>query len=195
LSKGKNIADIVIGKSGFSQGGGYTFMRLTDNSDVYTIEGYLESTFNRSFNDWRNKVILNLKKPDITKITYRYPADSGFVIEKHDSVWMIANSQIDNDKVDILLNQLSYKSLNDFVDDFIPTNEPVIKVQIDGKQGRLALLEIWKKDEKNWVLTSSLQKEIYFSSPHGALSKDILPTKKTFLLSLKAVPTKSANKK
>ncbi len=82
----KKIADINIGKTGVAPGGSggrgnvFTYVRASDENEVFAVDGYIEAHFNRSFNDWRNKAFLRVKKDDITKLTFRYPADSGFVV-------------------------------------------------------------------------------------------------------------------
>src|SRR5258706_5516071 len=95
--KGKKVADFHVGKVGFTPGAGgtygasYTYVRLSDENEVYTVEGFLEPTFNNSFNEWRDKTFLKLNKDDITRLSFRYPADSGFVASKRDSVWYVGN--------------------------------------------------------------------------------------------------------
>jgi hypothetical protein len=176
-SAGKKQADIIVGKTGFSQGGSYTYVRLSDENETYAVEGFLESSFNRSYNDWRNKTILKLKKEDITAITYQYPADSGFVLERRDSVWYAANAVADKNKVDILLNQLTFKNLTEFQTGFIASEAPTITVKIDGKAGTLITVKGWKIAEQQWVINSSLQKDVYFSAPVASILSDLLIAK------------------
>jgi hypothetical protein len=176
-SAGKKLADIIIGKTGFSQGGSYTYVRISDENETYAVEGFLESSFNRSYNDWRNKTILKLKKDDITKITYQYPADSGFVVEKRDSVWYAANAVADKNKVDILLNQLTFKNLTEFQTGFASSDVPTISVKIDGKAGTLITVKGWKITDQQWVINSTLQKDVYFSAPVASIFSDLLIAK------------------
>jgi hypothetical protein len=171
---GKKLTDVVIGKTGFSQGGSYTYVRLSDENETYVVEGFLESSFNRTYNDWRNKTIIKLRKEDITKVTYQYPADSSFVLEKRDSAWYAANAIADKNKVDVLLNQLTFKNLNDFQDGFTSSNPPTITIQINGKLGNLVTIKGWKVADQQWVINSTLQKDVYFSTPTSNISTDLL---------------------
>jgi len=184
-NSGKKLADIIVGKTGFSQSGSYTYVRLSDENETYAVEGFLESSFNKSYNDWRNKTILKLKKDDIIKVTYQYPADSGFVIEKRDSVWYAANQIADKNKVDVLLNQLTYKSLNEFQDGFNSSNPSTVVVTIAGKAGNLAIIKGWKIEGQHWVINSSLQKDVYFSAPLLSISTDILISRNRLIPSKK----------
>jgi Domain of unknown function (DUF4340) len=176
---GKKTADFHVGKLGFAQNGGgnfggsYTYIRLSDENEVYTVEGFLESTFNNSFNDWRDKTLLKLNKDVITKISFLYPTDSGFVAEKRDSIWYIGQDKTDVAKTESFLNTISSKYMSAFDDGFTPVSKPDMTMQVDGKVGNLLKLEAWKKDETEWILTSSQQKNVYFSSKGSSGVSDI----------------------
>ena len=176
---GDQVADFHVGKLGFVQsadggfGGAYTYVRLSDEDEVYTVEGFLESSFNNSFNDWRDKTLLKLNKSDITKISFRYPADSSFVLDKRDSVWFVGNEKAEPSKVEGLLNQFTSKYLNEFADGFMPGAQADVVLQIDGSAGSLATVEAWKA-EPVWILTSSTQKGVYFSSKGTSVINDVL---------------------
>ena len=169
-ANGKKTADFHVGKLGFTQNGGgnfggsYTYFRLNDENEVYTVEGFLESTFNNGFNDWRDKTLLKLNKEEITKISFLYPADSGFVAEKKDSIWSIGQDKTDISKIESFLNTISSKYMSNFADGFTPVSKADLTMQVAGKAGNLLKLEAWKKDETEWILTSSQQKKVYFSS-------------------------------
>jgi hypothetical protein len=38
-----------------------------------------------AFNDWRDKTLLEFNREDVTRIVFKYPADSSFVLEFRDS--------------------------------------------------------------------------------------------------------------
>jgi len=186
-SNGDKIADFHVGKLGFNQGAGgsfggaYTYVRLSDETEVYTVDGFMESNFNNDFNEWRNKTFLKLNKDDITKITYRYPADSGFVAEKRDSLWLIGGQTADAAKMESFTNQFTNKYLTDFADGFVPEGPADVRIMLDGKAGNLATVEAWRKDEKEWILTASTQKGVYFTNKSSNFLTDVLVGKKRLL--------------
>jgi len=188
---GNKIADFHVGKLGFVQnsggqfGGAYTYVRLSDEDEVYVVEGFLESSFNVSFNDWRDKTFLKLDRNEITKISFRYPADSGFVVDKRDSVWYMADQKIDPFKMEGVLDQFSTKFFTEFVDGFTPGSPAQISIQVDGKSGPLITIEAWKKDDTEWVCTSSLQKGIYFSSKGSTIVSDHFVNRKKLFPEIK----------
>lgn len=182
----RKVVDVHIGKLGFAQGGSggfggsYTYVRLSDEDEVYTVQGFLESSFNNAFNDWRNKTLSKVNKDDIVKISFRYPADSGFVVEKRDSIWYAASEKANPAKVDALANQLSAKYLTEFADDIAAAQPADVTIIVDGKAGTLAIIEAWKKGDE-WIFSGSAQKGVYFSSKGSTVVKDILIGQKQLL--------------
>ena len=177
LQNGKQT-DIHFGKSNYGQGGATTFVRVGNKEEVYAVEGFLDSHFNRTYNDWRNKTFLRLNQSDIAKVIFNYAGDSSFVLEKRDSVWFAANQKADDSKVNSFLSQLSFKTLNDFADVFTSTEKPTATLQIESKNGVLATLQGWKNGEQ-WILNSSFQNGVYFSTTQS-LVKDLLVGKGKF---------------
>lgn len=170
--------DIHFGKSNYGQGGATTFVRVGNKEEVYAVEGFLDSHFNRTYNDWRNKTFLRLNQSDIAKVIFNYAGDSSFVLEKRDSVWFAANQKADDSKVNSFLSQLSFKTLNDFADGFTSTEKPTATLQIESKNGVLATVQGWKNGEQ-WILNSSFQNGVYFSTTQS-LVKDLLVGKGKF---------------
>ena len=178
LQDGKTT-EIFFGKSTYSQGGAYTYVRLSKEDEVYAIEGFIDSHFNRTYNDWRNKTLLKLNQADISKITFNYPADSSFALEKRDSVWFAGNVKAADAKVNSYVSQLSFKTLNDFADGFASVEESTVTLQIESKNGVLATVQGWKNGEQ-WILTSSAQSGVYFSATQS-IAQELLATKGKFL--------------
>jgi hypothetical protein len=191
------VANLKIGRIGFNQnpaqmqqqqyggggfGGAFTYVRVADEDEVYTVDGFLESTFNRSLNDFRNKTLIRLKSEDVTKISFNYP-DSGFVAEKRDKKWWIGTVAADSNKMKAYLNQLSFKSATSFADDFVANRQPDLNLVVDGTTGTLATLQAWKRED-DWVFATSQQPNVYFSSEGSGLfqtlfeqQKDLVPAR------------------
>ncbi|MFM7856896.1 MAG: DUF4340 domain-containing protein [Flammeovirgaceae bacterium] len=178
LQDGKTT-NIHFGKSSYSQGGAYTYVRLSKEDEVYSVEGFIDSHFNRTYNDWRNKTLLKLNQADISKITFNYPADSSFVLEKRDSVWFAGNVKAADAKVNSYVSQLSFKTLNDFADGFSSAEKPTATLQIESKNGVLATVQGWKNGEQ-WILTSSTQSGVYFSAAQS-IAKELMVGNSKFL--------------
>lgn len=187
LMKGSEVlADIRIGKIGFNQqpgqqqfgrGGVFTYVRLSDEDEVYAVEGFLQTAFDRKYGDWRDKSFLQLSQNAITKVTFTYPADSGFVIEKRDKKWWLNDSEADSTKVKNFLSQLQYKDATTFADDFSAQGTAPVSIQFNGPNGKLATVQAWKR-ANDWAMSTTHQSGIYFSS-QGLES--LLGSKRNFL--------------
>lgn len=187
MMKGNEVlADLRIGKIGFNQQAGqqqfgrssvFTYVRMNGEDEVYSVEGFLQTAFDRSYNDWRDKSFLRLNQKAITKVTFTYPADSGFVIEKRDSKWWVDKSEADSIKIKQFLVQLENKSGNEFADDFSENGKPQIKIQFNDQSGALATIQAWRR-ASDWAMNSSSRVGVYFSS--NGLEK-ILAAKKDFI--------------
>lgn len=181
-------ADLWIGRAGFTQmpgpggqfgGESFTHVRLNGEDEVYTVEGFLEAQFNRGFNDWRDKSFTRLNRDSVNRITFRYPADSSFVLEKKNGKWTSDSALADSAAVTSYLNGLQYKNLSGFADTPPVGEAPV--VIIFGQNARtVAKLEAWISPG-SWSLRSSLQPDTFFSSPGLYELKDVFKGKKELL--------------
>jgi hypothetical protein len=183
--------ELTIGKTGFNQtrpdpnnpyggfGGAYTYVRLSGEDEVYTVDGFLESTFARSLNDWRDKAFLRIAKDRISKISFVYPGDSSFVLEKKDTLWLAAGHTADKTKVEGWLNQLSYKNLNEFADEFNPRLTTDARLEIHAGDSLIGKVEAWRNGTE-WVLRSLQQPEVLFSSTGSSVARDLFVRKDRF---------------
>jgi len=169
---GKKTAEFRVGKTGFSQNpssqqfGGqgieaFTYVRLADEDEVYIVNGFLESMFSRGLNEWRDKSFLRFASESVTKVTFSYPADSSFVLERKDTLWFAGGRIADKNKVQTYLREISSRSESAFADSYTAIGSPAARIQIDGEGGVVASFEGWRQ-EASWYLRSSLQPEVFF---------------------------------
>jgi hypothetical protein len=182
---GKNLlADFWIGETGTGTGPyrqNTSYIRQTGTPDVYeAATGYLSSYFDKGYDDWRDHSFLRINKNKITRINFQYPADSSFAAVKKDSIWLIGNQPADSAKMANYLNGLQSKNLYSFADGFLPTRDPDEVISIENNSSPLAVIKAWKKD-KNWILSSSLRRHIYFSSKGSDVVSKLLVGKKALL--------------
>ncbi|HNP94995.1 MAG TPA: DUF4340 domain-containing protein [Cyclobacteriaceae bacterium] len=181
----EKLADFRVGKTGFSQGQGggqgsaYTYLRLTDEDEVYSSEGFITSHFNRSFDDWRNQMFLKTNRDDVTKIEFNYP-DSSFVLEKRDSLWYVGSEPAIETKVNQYFSKIRVKTISEFDDNFVPPANATLRIQISGA-GPLATAQAWAMDDENWVLNSTVQQGVYFKGKRSGVLKDIFVGKGWFI--------------
>lgn len=175
------VADVVIGRSGFGQtaaqsygGPGFTYVRLYDEEEVYAIGGFLEAQFNRSTDDWRDKSFMRVKKDSVTRISFSYPADSSFVVEKVAGKWM----GVDSTEVKSFLSSMEYRNATAFASS-APAGPATVSIAMEQSGKILGSIDAWPA-EGSWTVRSSHQPETFFSMD-AAARKDLFVGRKRFV--------------
>jgi hypothetical protein len=195
MNEGKKTRlDMLIGRfnyqpapggygAGYGQnyGRGITYVRVSDENEVYAIEGFLAMTFNQDFNSWRNQVLLSLTKDNITRITLDYPMDSGFVIVAQDSLWLMDGVTPDSAKMAQYLNALSRKSGSEFVDDFNVVTAPDYQLTIEGNNMQAVTVKAYLRPGEEYILNSSLNPKSFFSSGPDGIFRDLFKSRSELL--------------
>jgi Domain of unknown function (DUF4340) len=196
--KGKILADLMIGKFNYKQQdnpyGGYSgnnvqitsFVRLYSEQNVYAVDGLLPFSFNVKFDDWRDKTFIKSDKNDITGIKFTFPADSSYSLNKKDNVWKIADYVADSASIANYLVSLGSLNGENFKDDFKPVLSPVYQLSIEGNNLLNISIKCFKGDGKEeYILNSSLNPDVYFTSGKNGIFEKIFTSKKFFLKQLK----------
>lgn len=170
LLKGSEVlADVMIGKFSFSQPRNTTsYIRLTEDKEVYGVDGMLAMSFNRNVNSFRDRTIIKSNKTDWTKLTFEYPADSSFVLEKKGEKWMIGDMESDSALVTTYFAKIANLSDGSFADTK-PVVAPTHRLTIEGNN-EMQKVEItgYFEDDDNFILSSNLNSGSYFNSMETA---------------------------
>jgi hypothetical protein len=192
--KGNILADLMVGKASYKQVaspyGGYggsniqgtSYVRLFNEKEIYGVDGFASYSLTGNFNDWRDKTFIRLKKDDITNISFTYPADSSFKLIKKDLKWMIGSQSADSSTTANFISELASLDGQDIKDNFKPVLNPVYQMQISGNN----LLNINVKcyagsDSQEYILNSSLNAELYYSSKNDGLFAKVFRSPGYFL--------------
>jgi hypothetical protein len=137
----------------------------------------------RSINDFRNKTVIQCNKQDISKLTFKYPADSSFALIKEGDKWTIDGLLCDSVSVAGYLNSLSRLTGSYFVDEQKPLNgEADYSVSIEGNNfSSPIVVKAYESDTVNrYLITSSLNNGAYFSDKNNDLTNKIFVGKNKF---------------
>ena len=185
----KPVLDLMVGRFEYQPGpsgyGGYggnygtglTYIRLYDETEVYVVRGFLAMSFNQNFKNWRNQVFLHNERDNINLLTFDYPADSGFIAMKSDSIWIIDGITADSTSMASYLNALTRKSNSAFVDDFTPVIGPDYQLTINGTKMVPVIIQAYRRGENEFILNSSQNPNSYFASPRSGLFGTIFKSK------------------
>lgn len=196
-SKGKVLADIMIGKLDFKQpdkpNGGFSgnnikmtsYVRLHDGKEVYAIDGLIPFSFNIKFDDWRDKTFIRCNKAEITNISYLYPADSSYKLIRKDSIWYSDNLKADSLKVGNYLNSIALVRCEEFKDDFKPSSNIVYQMLVQGTNSAGFSIKCYEGGSKGeYIFNSSLYPEVYFIDRKNVLFNQLFKSQSYFLKKL-----------
>jgi len=175
--------DLVIGKFTFQQPRAMkTFVRLTNDTDVYETEGFLSMTFNQDANYYRDDSVIQDDVNDWKSLAFSYPADSSYQLVKVNNSWHLSTGEeIDSAKTVAQLNRLSNVRSPGFVDvdkDTLPL--PQYKLTIIKNDDSQIEVFGYKVDDKV-IINSSQNSESFFDGSKNNLFKKVFVGSKKFI--------------
>lgn len=194
VEQGKEItADFRVGKISMSQGNqnqGYggrqgmnvkSHIRVAGDDRVYVINGFLSLMFRDQPAAYRNRIVCRLNKSLLTKLTFVYPGDSSFVIQRQGTGWISDNKPADSARTETFLSALSSSSNSEFAED---NNQPYTfpySVKIEGNNMQVVELNgAIDNVTKRYFIKSSLNPGAVFGSTSPSLFSQIFPGKNKF---------------
>ncbi len=170
LYNGSNLAaDVIFGKFSYSQPQTMTsYVRLAGEDEVYGVDGMMGMSFNRNVDSFRDKTILKSSSSDWTKLTFTYPADSSFTLEKMNDRWMIGNTVADSASVVNYFRSLNRVTSSKFAQ-AEPAGQPTHHLEIEGNNN-MVLLEItgYYNGADDFILGSTQNEGNYFNDKETA---------------------------
>lgn len=192
----ENITDILIGKFSYQQpanlnpyqrqqGKMTSYVRLYDEKEVYAVNGFLNMTFNRQVNAFRNKTLIRSDKNDWTRLFFTYPEDSSFAMTIQNGRWMIGGMLADSTEADKYFNSISNLFSSGFVDDIAITNNASHSLRIEGNNMPAPIeISAFPADTVNrYLILSSLNTGSKFSGAKQNLFEKIFISMDRFFIS------------
>ena len=173
-SDGEIVTDIILGKFDYNQQTrvASNYVRLTDETKVYVVPGYVSMSFNKEADAIRDRSMIYAENTDDwSKITYTYPGDSSFVMTKSEGRWFMNGMITDSISAANYVSSLSRLGGSGFVDNFNPgMMQPQWTIKIEGVNTPAITLEAFENPENNdYVIESGERKGTYFSGTEGSL--------------------------
>jgi len=160
-----NTLDIVLGRFNYQQQprSVSTYVRLSTDSDVYEVDGFLAMTFNQNADAFRDATIVNADNNAWNNLKFDYPADSSFTLNKLNNKWFINGVATDSAKTKRYLTTLSKLSRSTFADEMEidPNRKPTYELTITDSS--LNFTEINAFVDTNYVITSSQNPDTKFN--------------------------------
>lgn len=189
--KGEDPIELYIGRFSYQQpqnpyqrrGTMTTFVRMDDDDKVHAIDGFLSMTFQEGASNFKNKMLAQMNKPDISKIQFNYPADSSFVLEKNEGEWFIDNTQADSASVAHYLGKISTLNSPNFINDFqVGNKQPQFTLKISGKNFNPVEIKAYPTGDSldNYAVISSYNPGSFFSGTKSGLFERTFVAKSNF---------------
>ena len=166
--------DILIGKFLFQQPRSVsTYVRLSDDTDVYLVDGFLSMSFNQGADTYRENTVIKGDHQNWDQLIFNYPADSSFQMAKVDGKWMSNNRTLDSASTEKYLSQLSRLTNSSFVDDFDTQKiSPNYELIINSSNNTIATVYGYQIDSLI-VINSSMNKESYFNASENSFMEKL----------------------
>ncbi len=174
------IDDIIIGRFNFNQAtrSGISYVRLTDEDAVYSVDGFLSMSLSQGADNYRDKTLTSLNSDDITRITL---LENGAQAQYQlvDSVWRDeTGNQVDSAKMVSYLNNIRSVSGSTFVtDEATQLGQKLKTLQIEGNNmpGPVTIDVYASQDTtQDFVLQSSTNREGYFFSDSSGIYRRLI---------------------
>lgn len=178
--------DVIVGRFSFIPRSrqSISYIRLAGQKEVYAIDGMLAMNISEEFNAWRDRKIV----PDDAftswdKLTFTYPDDSGFVLQKNGNRWVFSDGKVpDSLAVAHILQDLSGQNYGIFVNNFDSAGkQPLFSLRIEGKSLGAVLIKAYPSDSASrYAITSSINPGTFMNGSFNNMVSKIFPSKATF---------------
>jgi Domain of unknown function (DUF4340) len=184
ITSNNKTYDMIVGKIGYtpSTRNGLTYIRHAQEEATYAVPGFLSFSINQGFNSWRNRLFLKGNTNNYTTLTFTYPGDSSFVLNKSGNLWLLNGEKADSAQTNAFINQLDNLQGNGFVDSYMPSAAPVFSLSVNGtNQVSPIKLQAYSADStRKYILHSSLNPDAYFSESESNLLHRVFAGKAKF---------------
>lgn len=159
-----------------------TYVRRIGDKSVYIVDGFLRMTFTKDLDSYRDKTLIRGIKDNWTKITFSYPADESFVLEKRNGIWAVNFTPADSNQVLNYLRTLENLSHAYFVNEE-PQGESSHKIRIEGNNmpAPIELIACPVDTINKYTIRSSMNPDTWFSGAQGNLFDRVFVSKNTFI--------------
>ena len=176
--------DIMVGKFGYNNEtrSGTTYVRMHEEEEVYSVEGFLSFSVNQPFNSWRKRVLTTGGQENWTKLTFIYPGDSSFILSKQNNQWMMADRVCDSTLTANYISSIANLNSDKFLDNYNPgLNNPVYTLNIEGNNQSPITIKAFAADSTvRFAIHSNLNADAYFNDAQSQLAEKVFTTQKKF---------------
>ena len=107
---------IVFGKRVQADNGPFTYVSIPGEEKVYAVAGNIGASTDTKPEYWRPRELVVGNPVNWQRVTFIYPADSGYVLERNGAEWLVDSMPADSSKVNNYLKSIALSKAQSFVD-------------------------------------------------------------------------------
>jgi hypothetical protein len=180
--------DVIVGRFSYipSRKQAITYLRLAGQKEVYAIDGMLAMNISEEFNAWRDrKIVPDEYVTGWNKLTFAYPNDSGFALQKDTNTnqWAFSDGKVpDSLAVAHILQDISGQNYGTFINNFDSSGkQPVFSLRIEGKPFGAVVIKAYPAGDANkYAINSSINPTSFMSGIFNNTVSKLFPSKATF---------------
>lgn len=172
----KVLSSFYVGRFNFNQNtrSAKSYMRLANENDIYVVDGFLSMTYEKQFDDFRNKKLVNnILAAKVSSLSVQ-SQESDFKIEKDMSNnWIGPNdASLDSIAVMNVVNAFINMTGNEIDDNFIrDETKHLAKISLNSDKDEVQVIDIYNKGDNEFILVGSSNNEVFFESDSTGLFK------------------------
>jgi hypothetical protein len=164
----EKLANLILGKFTYSKPHNMTtYVRPLPGNNVFAVDGYLPTLFNRNVDDYRDHRIVHMVTSDMMKLAFSYAGGKSFTLENLDGKWTINGVAADSAKVAGYLQKLSNLKGTTFADKSEIKSAPAATLDITRKDEEPIVTVSAYQDGKEQLLKSSQNPSAIFKAPQA----------------------------
>jgi hypothetical protein len=180
------VLDVIVGRFSYipSQKQAISYLRIAGQKEVYAVDGFLSMNISEEFENWRDKKIMPGEGTNWKKLTFTYPADSGFVLKRDSGErWVFGDgSAPDSATTAKAIQDISGQNYGTFINKF-DTNgkQPLFTLRVEGSDFAPTLIKAYPADTANiYAINSTLNPGSFFSGKGNGEFSKIFRSKSSF---------------
>ncbi len=183
------LADLMVGRFSWQpsnnpydrQGIMTTYIRPAGEKEVYAVNGFVRMSISPDISRFRDKTIVKVNLDGFKKLTFQYPADSSFVLERQGNAWVLQGQEVDSAKTAAYLSSLGNLSGDAFLDEAPLTGQVLFKLTTEGISATPVEITAYAADStEKYIITSTQNPDTRFSGRSG-LADRIFKSKGAFI--------------
>lgn len=170
------LCAFYVGRFSFNQNtrSAKTYIRLADENDIYVVDGFLSMSYDKQFDDFRNKKLVNgLQLDDISQVRIE-ANDFNFSISKDiNNHWIDTNEgEVDSLKAINAIRSVVNLRGNEILSGFNASQNEQIRLLLESNSGKPGeQISIYQNPAGGFAVKSSSNDDVFFKSDSTGIYK------------------------